>query len=1156
MLERLVTFATHNRFVVVFVVLFTAAVGVRSMQQLPIDAVPDVTNTQVQVLTAAPALGPVEVEQFITAPIERVMGGLPNLEEVRSLSKFGLSAITIVFHEGTDIYFARQLVSERLAEAREAIPAGYGSPQLGPISSGLGEIYQFEVKGEPMCGAAADTDACWTPMELRTILDWQIGTQLRSVPGVVELNTFGGELKTFQVTVDPRQLVARKLALSTVFSALERNNRNAGGAFIERGGEQLLIRGEGLVTSLDDIGAIVVDVNTDGTPVRISDIAVVELAPRVRQGAVTRDGRGEAVLGIAMMLLGENARTTSSNVRAKLDELAPSLPRGVTIDTYYDRTELVSRTISTVGVNLLEGGAFVLLVLLLLLGNARGAVLVATAIPLSMLATFIGMRALGVSGNLMSLGALDFGLIVDGSVVVIEHIVSRLGHRQHNAPGTMADAIAEATREVARPVVFAVAIILIVYVPVLTLEGVEGKMFKPMAITVVLALAASLLLALTWMPAMATLLFRGGVVERESALLVWAKRWYEPLLEKALRHPRRVVSVAVVVLLGSVGLVPLLGAEFIPRLDEGDVAIEVVRLPSISLSESMRSTTQLERVLLEGFADEVQTVVSKTGRPEIATDPMGIDTSDVFIMLKPRGQWKKATTKEALVEQMEQALTAALPGQNFSFSQPIELRTNELVSGVRSDVAVSIYGDDLDVLKQSADAVVAVLSAVPGAADVKAEQVAGLPVLRVRIDRTRIARYGINAEDVLDAVEAMGGRSVGEVFEGQRRFTLQVRLSPSSRTDVDAIGRLPIQAKSGTLIPLAQLADIVVEDGPAQVSRERASRRISVQANVRGRDLAGFVAEAQQRVRASSAVPAGYSVEWGGQFENLEAASARLAIAVPVALVLIFLLLFMTWGALEPALLISLNVPFAATGGVLALAVRGLPLSISAGVGFIALFGVAVLNGVVLMSQIRVNQSAGVAVIDAVRDAAKSRLRPVLMTALVASLGFVPMALSSSAGAEVQRPLATVVIGGRSTRIAQAARPRRRDPSRLRALRCGGRARKQVARLLRDDVEKDGDAVGCGGAIVVGGGQVEPDGCRALVLPARGHHALLGDDGAIVVLHGPGRTQAPGVGGRRGGRRKERLACFEAHAERRRSDDRRTWQRPGNGPADDGALQG
>lgn len=1010
MLERLVTFAAHNRFVVVFVVLFIAAVGVRSMQQLPIDAVPDVTNTQVQVLTSAPALGPVEVEQFITAPIERVMGGLPNLEEVRSLSKFGLSAITIVFHEGTDIYFARQLVSERLAEAREAIPAGYGAPQLGPISSGLGEIYQFEVKGEPMCGAGADTDTCWTPMELRTILDWQIGTQLRSVPGVVEMNTFGGELKTFQVTVDPRQLVARNLALSTVFSALERNNRNAGGAFIERGGEQLLIRGEGLVTSIADIGAIVVDVDDDGTPVRISDIATVELAPQVRQGAVTRDGRGEAVLGIAMMLLGENARTTSFKVREKLDELAPSLPKGVTIDTFYDRTELVSRTISTVGVNLLEGGVFVLIVLLLLLGNARGAVLVATAIPLSMLATFIGMRALGVSGNLMSLGALDFGLIVDGSVVVVEHIVSRLGHRQHH--GSIADAVAEAAREVARPVVFAVAIIVIVYVPVLTLEGVEGKMFKPMAITVVLALAASLLLALTWMPAMAAVLFRGGVVERDSAVLVWAKRRYEPLLDSALRHPRRVVGVAAVVLVGSVGLVPFLGAEFIPRLDEGDVAIEVVRLPSIALSESLRSTTQLERVLLERFADEVQTVVSKTGRPEIATDPMGIDTSDVFIMLKPREQWTKATTKEELVEQMEQALTAALPGHNFSFSQPIELRTNELVSGVRSDVAINIYGDDLEVLKRSADAVVAVVSAVPGAADVKAEQVAGLPVLRVRIDRTRIARYGINAEDVLDAVEALGGRSVGEVFEGQRRFTLQVRLSPSSRVDAEAIGRLPIQAKSGTLIPLAQLAEIVVEDGPAQVSRERASRRISVQANVRGRDLAGFVAEAQQRVRASSAVPAGYTVEWGGQFENLEAASARLAIAVPVALVLIFLLLFMTWGALEPALLISLNVPFAATGGVVALALRGLPLSISAGVGFIALFGVAVLNGVVLMSQIRVNQSAGAAIVDAVRDAARSRLRPVLMTALVASLGFVPMALSSSAGAEVQRPLATVVIGG------------------------------------------------------------------------------------------------------------------------------------------------
>ena len=1012
MLERIVTFSTQNRALVLFAVLLAAAVGLRSAERLPIDAVPDVTNVQVQVLTTAPALGPIEVEQFITAPIENVMGGIPRLEEVRSVSKFGLSAITLVFEEGTDIYFARQMVGERLADAREAIPEGYGSPEMGPISSGLGEIYQFEVKGEPACGGGPDTEDCWTPMELRTILDWQIGTQLRSVKGVVEVNSFGGELKTFQVTIDPRQLVARRLSLPAVFEALEKNNRNAGGAYVESAGEQLIIRGEGLVETLEDIAGIVVDVDGDGTPVRVGDVAVVELAPLVRQGGVTRDGRGEAVIGIAMMLLGENSRTTASGVREKLESIAPSLPKGVTIDTFYDRTELVARTIHTVAKNLIEGGVFVVIVLLLLLGNVRGGLLVATAIPLAMLVAFIGMRALGLSGNLMSLGALDFGLIVDGSVVVVEHIVARLGHRKV-PPDKVQDAVTEAAREVARPVAFAVAIILIVYLPVLTLEGIEGKMFRPMAITVVLALAASLVLALTWMPAMATVLFRRGVEEKETFLIVRARRLYSPVLESALRNRKRVVGIAGAVFVASLALVPFLGAEFIPRLDEGALAVQAVRLPSVSLEEALRSTTRLEALLKESFPDEIETVVSKTGRPEIATDPMGVDVSDIFVILKPHEQWTKAESKEALVEQMEEALTTSLPGQNFSFSQPIELRTNELISGVRSDVAVSIYGDRLEVLKETADKVVKVLGGVAGAADVKAEQVAGLPVLRVRIERARIARYGINAEDVLDAVEAMGGHAVGEVFEGQRRFALQVRLSKESRSDKDAIAALPIQAPDGTLVPLGQLATLTIEEGPAQVSRERASRRISIEANVRGRDLAGFVAEAQQKVIDSGVVPAGYTVEWGGQFENLAAASARLALAVPLALVLIFFLLFMAYGAAKPALVIYLNVPVAATGGILALAARGLPFSISAGVGFIALFGVAVLNGVVLVSEIRNYEiECKGDILAAVREGARSRLRPVLMTALVASLGFVPMALATSAGAEVQRPLATVVIGG------------------------------------------------------------------------------------------------------------------------------------------------
>ena len=1012
LVERIVTFSTENRLLVVFFVLVVGALGVRAAERLPIDAVPDITNVQVQVLTQAPALGPLEVEQFITSPIESVMSGIPHLQEVRSLSKFGLSAITLVFEDGTDIYFARQQVAERLADAREAIPDGYGSPEMGPISSGLGEIYQFEVRGEPTCAPSQqDTDTCFTTMELRTLLDTYVALQLRTVKGVVEVNSFGGDLKTYEVQIDPARLTARGIALQDVFTALQRNNANAGGAYLEQAGEQLIIRGEGLVETKEDIARIVVTRSDEGTPITIGDLGAVATAPMVRQGAVTRDGRGEAVTGIAMMLLGENSRTVAEAVRTKLDEVKKTLPKGVTLETFYDRTELVDRTIRTVALNLVEGGVLVVLVLLLLLGNVRGGLLVATAIPLSMLAAFIGMRAFGLSGNLMSLGAIDFGLIVDGSVVVVENIVRNVAHARARG-SEVKRSVAAAAREVARPVVFAVAIIALVYVPILSLQGIEGKMFKPMAMTVVFALAASLVLALTWMPAMATLLFRGGVDERETFLLRAARRVYEPLLERAMRRPKAVVAAALLALGASLGLVPLLGAEFVPQLDEGALAIQAVRLPSISLEEAVRTTGRLEKVLREHFPQEVDTIVSKTGRPEIATDPMGVDISDIFVILKPTSGWTEAKDREELVEHMEAVLDEALPGQQFSFSQPIELRTNELISGVRSDVAVSVYGPDLDVLKKTGDDIVRVLSGINGAADVKAEQVAGLPTLRIRIDRDRIARYGIAAGDVLDAVSAMGGHQVGEVFEGQRRFALQVRYRKDARDGVDAIRAIPIAAPDGTLIPLGQLADLNVEEGPAQVSRERGQRRITVEANVRGRDLAGFVADAQASLQSAAVVPKGYFVEWGGQFKNLEEASGRLLVAVPLSLLLIFLLLFMTYGTALPALVIYLNVPFAAVGGILALALRGMPFSISAGVGFIALFGVAVLNGVVLMSQIRALEDGGATSAEAASAGARARLRPVLMTALVASLGFVPMALATSAGAEVQRPLATVVIGG------------------------------------------------------------------------------------------------------------------------------------------------
>ncbi|MFW6197608.1 MAG: efflux RND transporter permease subunit [Myxococcota bacterium] len=1012
MIERIVDFSVRNRYLVIFGVLLVGSLGVRSLEDLPIDAVPDVTNVQVQVLTDAPALGPLEVEQFITFPVEAVMSGLPQLEEVRSVSRFGLSAVTIVFEEGTDIYFARQLVGERLAEARQAIPEAYGTPQMGPVSTGLGEIYQFEVKGEPRCGdGEPDTDACYTAMELREILDWYVAYQLRSVPGIVEVNSFGGELKTYEVRVKPDRLVSYDVGLDRVFQALERNNRNEGGGYLVHAGEQRLIRGEGLVESLDDLRDIVVATREGGTPVRIRDVADVHLAPKIRQGAVTRDGRGEAVTGVAMMLLGENSREVAQAVDDRVGEIQSTLPPGVTIDTFYDRTDLVDRTIRTVATNLLEGGILVVVVLLLLLGNLRGGLLVASAIPLSMLAAFIAMNQFGVSGNLMSLGALDFGLIVDGSVVMVENVVRLLGHRRardEQVPGV----VREAGREVARPIVFAVGIIMLVYVPVLSLQGVEGKMFRPMALTVLFALGASLVLALTFMPAVASMIFRRGVSEKETWLVRKAKALYEPLLHRVMRRRWVVLGAAGGVLAGAIAVVPFLGAEFIPRLDEGAIAVQAIRLPSVSLEQSVEATTRIEKTLHEHFPDEVRTVVSKTGRPEIATDPMGVEMSDIYVILHPPDRWTAADDKQALVDAMSDRVARENPGQALLFSQPIELRTNELISGARSDVAIRIYGEDLDDLERVAANVARVVERIDGAGDVSAESIAGLPFLRVRVDRDAVGRYGVSAGDVLDAVAVMGGHPVGEVLEGQRRFTLQVRLPAEARDDVAAIRNLPIARPDGGTVALGDLAALELVEGPAQISRESVQRRTTVQANVRGRDLAGFVAEAQGRIAGEVDMPPGYFVTWGGEFENLESATERLTIAVPAALLLIFLLLYMAYGSVRPALIIYLNVPFAAVGGIFALALRGMPFSISAGVGFIALFGIAVLNGVVMVSYIRRLQEEGLARHEATVQGALTRLRPVLMTALVASLGFVPMALATSAGAEVQRPLATVVIGG------------------------------------------------------------------------------------------------------------------------------------------------
>lgn len=997
-MHRIVEFSLKYRFLVIVLTVLLIGVGVYSMRKLPIDAVPDVTPNQVLIITRAPGLGPVEVEKFITFSVESTMNGLPGIRTIRSTSRFGLSVVYVFFDESMDIYFARRLVLERLPQAREMIPAGFGSPEMGPISTGLGEIYQFEVKGNR------------SPMELRSILDWEIGFKLRSVPGVVEVNSYGGELKTFQVQLEPEKLVGYGLSLQKIVEALEANNSARGGAYIEKNGEQQVIRGEGLVETLSDIGNIVVATTPTGTPIYIKSLGEVAFAPKVRQGSVTRDGRGEVVTGVVLMLIGENSRAVAQRVDAEIDRLKKTLPAGVTVETYYNRTDLVQKTIGTVSKNLMEGGFLVVAVLLLLLGNLRGGLIVASAIPLAMLAAFTGMLYAGLSGNLMSLGAIDFGLIVDGSVVMIENIVRRLSERKEGESTKVSQTILEAAREVAKPVFFAVLIIMIVYLPILTLQGVEGKMFRPMALTVIFALAAALLLSLTLMPVLASFSFKSGLKEKETWLIRKAHQLYLPLVTRAMNRRWLVVSVSAVIFAISIGVASRMGAEFIPRLSEGALAIQAWRLPSVALSQSVGSATLIEKTLKK--FPEVVTVVSRTGQAEIPTDPMGVEISDIYVILKPQEEWTTAQNREDLIARMDGELDKNVPGTVFSYSQPIELRMQELIAGVRSDIAISLYGDDLAVLKDKADEIVRVASGIPGAADAKAEQIAGLPYLRIRVDRAALARYGVNASQVLDLVEALGGKTVGQVLEGQKRFEIQVRFKEKDRNDIDRIRNIKVADAEGRAIPLSQLASVFVEQGPAQISRERIQRRISVETNVRGRDIASFVADAQRAVSEKVKLPSGYTLEWGGQFQNLQEATQRLIIVVPLAMFLIFVVLYTMFNSSRLAALIFINVPMAATGGILALALRGLPFSISAAIGFIALFGVAVLNGVVLVSYINDMRAGGMSAHDSALHGAEIRLRPVLMTALVASLGFIPMALGHGAGAEVQRPLATVVIGG------------------------------------------------------------------------------------------------------------------------------------------------
>lgn len=1022
-MKKLLELCLRWRLLVFAFVVIVATIGARSALHLPIDAVPDITNAQVQVLTDAPALGALDVERSITFPLESAMSGLPDVEEIRSVSHFGLSAITVVFKEGTDLFRARQLMLERLAHAREALPPDT-QPELSPLSTGLGEILQFEIHADRMCPpedrpqAAAAPSAerpCYTQMDLRSILDGFLSYELRAVPGVVEVNAFGGELKTYEVEVDPERLRAFGLSLNALFEAIERNNVTAGGGYLVRAGEQLLVRGEGRIQSLDDLGDVLIETRAEGVPIRVRDVARVHFAPMLRQGAVTRDGRGEVVTGIVMMLEGANGREVVGAVKEKLDQLKSALPEGVLLDVFYDRADLVDRTIHTVAQNLAEGALFVVGVLFFLLGSVRGGLIVAVAIPFALLVAFTAMKMLGLSGNLMSLGAIDFGIVVDGSIIVVENAVVHLAAaaRGRTRPMSYAEAsqvVLRSTLDVRKAALFGEAIIIIVYLPILTLSGIEGKMFKPMAITVMFALIGASVASLTFVPVLVASLMRKRTEAREPLFVRFLHRVYPRLLRPLMHWPKTILLLSVCSLVGAGFVASRMGAEFIPRLDEGAFAIHITRLPSVSLEESIKGATRFEKVARE--FPEVVTVISKTGRAEIATDPMGVELTDSIVMLKPPKEWTTAHTAEGLVERMSARFEEALPGMGFSFSQPIELRMAELISGTQSDVAITIYGEDLDTLERLSLQIQQVVRRLPGAEDVRGEQLTGLPTLEVTVDRAAAARYGVSARDALDVIEALGGRGVGEVYEGSRRYRMQVRLPASLRDDMDQLRNLPVSGPEGPLVSLGQVAHLQVVDSPASISREAVRRRTTVEANVRGRDLASFVQEAQASVRAQVKLPPGYVMGWGGQFENLKAATERLAVAVPLALGLIFVLLYMAFGQLKPTLLIYLNVPFAAVGGVLLLFMRGLPFSISAAIGFIALFGIAVLNGLVLLTTVKKLRAQGLSPSEAAQQGAEARVRAVVMTATVAALGFLPMALSTTAGAEVQRPLATVVIGG------------------------------------------------------------------------------------------------------------------------------------------------
>jgi cobalt-zinc-cadmium resistance protein CzcA len=1030
MIDRLLAFSIQNRWLVVALALAVCALGAWSFTKLPIDAVPDITNVQVQVNTSAPGYSPLEVEQRITFPIELAMGGLPRLDHTRSLSRYGLSQVTVVFKDGTDIYFARQLVNERIQQAKDSLPPD-AEMAMGPISTGLGEIFMYAVEARPE--ARKPSGEPYSATDLRTIQDWIIKPQLRTVPGIVEVNTIGGFVRQFHVLPDPGKLVAYKFTLRDIMAALLAHNANVGAGYIERNGEQFLVRTPGQVATVDEIRKIVVG-GHDTVPISIGDVAEVREGTDLRTGAATLNGK-ETVIGTAMLLLGENSRTAAQKVASRLQQIAPSLPEGVVARPIYDRTKLVDATVATVEKNLLEGALLVVVVLFLVLGNFRAAIVTACVIPLAMLVTITGMVQNQISANLLSLGAIDFGIIVDGAVIVVENTLRLLAEEQHRRGRLLSrderfDVIRAGAREVIGPSLFGTLIIGVVYLPILTLTGVEGKMFVPMALTVLIALGGAAVASMTLVPAAIAILVTGRVAEKENLLMRGALRGYAPVLEWALRLRYVMVGLAVLLIAVSGVAVSRMGGEFIPSLDEGDMALQTLRIPGTSLTQSVQMEEVLEKAILE--FPEVKEVMAKIGTAEVATDPMPPNISDSLIIVKPRDEWPDPSrTKADLVAAIEKRLEQ-IPGNAYEFAQPIQMRFNELISGVRSDVGIKVFGDDLDTLLSIADRIRSVVQAIPGAADARTEQVGGLPTLTVKPDRVALARYRITLAELQEVVAiAVGGKTAGLVFEGDRRFDIVVRLPEQLRIDIDAIASLPIPLPPAPVndphrrlvlqttapaalpyIPLSAVATLEVGLGPNQISREDGKRRVVVTVNVRERDLGSFVPEAQRLVAEKVKLPPGVWITWGGQFEQLVAATERLAIVVPVALLLIFVLLGASLGSVSDAALVFSGVPLALTGGVAALMLRGIPLSISAGIGFIALSGVAVLNGLVIISFIAKLRADGLDVGQAVRQGAMRRLRPVLMTALVASLGFVPMAVATGAGAEVQRPLATVVIGG------------------------------------------------------------------------------------------------------------------------------------------------